>query len=501
MPTVKLVVIGSSGVGKTSLRGKYIEGHFSTGYRATIGADFITKVLPHPTDPEQSVTLQIWDTAGQERFSSLSTAFFRGADAALLMFDVNTPETMHSLKKWWADFCDRAPLADGDVDDYCCVVVGNKIDMAGKGRGLVSESEALEFVDELVPLASSGGVNGGDEGAGMRIEVLPPNVSNGAPEMEYQSPPAVLAIPPSGNGNGKGNLPSRSPSIAIHPKLPPPFASSSSLSLSSVGHNHNHHRHASGSGSGGSLSTSPKHQLFKSRSRSSSRFYPGTMTTTHTTLTIYHTPSSSVFDVYQSARSSPEPWAAPEPPQVITTPAATPVGVGSAAGSPTQMAGAGLAPRQRTLTMLSTGSTSSGSAPTITPSLIAREREAAQHGAGASPIISSPLEGSTSPSPSPINGMPPCPPERGPRLFFTSAKTGEGVSDVFEYIARRVVQKWAYDEWVEARTMHFREASGVGGGGGSLGNGSGGGVGSATVRLLQGQGRWEKRKMGDCCAS
>jgi hypothetical protein len=41
---------------------QYIEGHFSTGYRATIGADFITKVLPHPTDPEQSVTLQIWVT-------------------------------------------------------------------------------------------------------------------------------------------------------------------------------------------------------------------------------------------------------------------------------------------------------------------------------------------------------------------------------------------------------------------------------------------------------
>jgi Ras-related protein Rab-7A len=56
---------------------------------------------------------------------------------------------------------------------------------------------------------------------------------------------------------------------------------------------------------------------------------------------------------------------------------------------------------------------------------------------------------------------PPLPPERGPKLFFTSAKTGEGVRDVFEYIARRVVLKWEYDEWAEARIMHFRDASGA----------------------------------------
>lgn len=78
MPTVKLVVIGASGVGKTSLRTQvcaqkvtdipshnrsstqYVSGRFSTGYRATIGADFIAKTLPHPTKPDEVVTLQIW---------------------------------------------------------------------------------------------------------------------------------------------------------------------------------------------------------------------------------------------------------------------------------------------------------------------------------------------------------------------------------------------------------------------------------------------------------
>lgn len=337
------------------------------------------------------------------------------------MFDVNTPESMQSLKKWWADFCDKAPLADGDMHDYCCVVVGNKIDMAGKGKGLVSESEALEFLDDLVPPQES-------------IDILPPSVSDGSPE-----------------------LPFKVPFIEASSHLIP----SSSIAIPSAG---KQVRTDVGS-------VSPKHQLFKSRSRSSSRFYAGTMTTTHTTLTIYHTPSSSLFDVYQSARASPEPGSAPEH---------------ARARSPSPPAR--LMARQRTLTMLSTGSTSSGSAPTITPSLVAREREAvAAAAAERAHLVDGFGDGASgSPQVSPVDvpfGMLPLPPERGPRLFFTSAKTGEGVADVFEYIARRVVQKWEYDEWVEARTMHFRDAS----------------ANMSTIRL-DGE-RWNRKKLGKCCSS
>ncbi|EJF56138.1 hypothetical protein DICSQDRAFT_39552, partial [Dichomitus squalens LYAD-421 SS1] len=129
MRTVKLVVIGASGVGKSSIRNQYISGRFTTGYRATIGADFITKTLPHHNCPDEQVTLQIWDTAGQERFSGLSSAFFRGADAVILMFDVNQPHTLGALTKWWDDFRDKAPVSDERVEEFCCVVVGNKTDI------------------------------------------------------------------------------------------------------------------------------------------------------------------------------------------------------------------------------------------------------------------------------------------------------------------------------------------------------------------------------------
>ncbi|KAF5309533.1 hypothetical protein D9619_012413 [Psilocybe cf. subviscida] len=443
MPTVKLVVIGSSGVGKTSLRGKYIEGRFSNGYRATIGADFITKTLPHPTKPELSVTLQIWDTAGQERFSSLSTAFFRGADAALLMFDVNAPETMLALRKWWQDFCDRAPLDDAAVSDYCCVVVGNKTDMAGKAGGApsVSPSEALAFLDELVPASPV------TPDSASPLLPLPPNASIGSPVIP---PPSAAAAPPP---------PSPSPSITIIPAL---------------------------------KNSPPAHRLSTStpRSRSSSRFYPGgTMTTTHTTLSIYHTPSSSMFDVYQSARSSPEPHSLPGSP----SPPRTGSGVGVIGGMGMETG------RRRTTTMLSNGSASS-SAPTITPSLFARSASQSRLRATSPAAESESDTEEASPTPTPTSlststplptpNAPPLPPDRGPKLFFTSAKTGDGVRDVFEYIARRVVLKWEHDEWAEARVMHFRDASGATTSARAV---------AETIRLRRDQ---RPRKVGgECCGS
>ncbi|KAF5371408.1 hypothetical protein D9615_009655 [Tricholomella constricta] len=426
MPIVKLVVIGASGVGKTSIRGQYISGRFSNGYRATIGADFITKTLPHPSNPAETVTLQIWDTAGQERFSSLSTAFFRGADAALLMFDVNTPATMLALTKWWAEFRERAPLAEEDMEDYCCVIVGNKTDLAGNGgrngEQPVTEDEAWDFLRELVPPTTRS--PSPILGLGLPEPPLPDEETEDDPLASSQA-----TIRPPGTVEPPQSTPARSDSIAIVPN--------------------NQH-------SPTSPSHSPKHRLSKSRSRSSSHFYGGTMTTT---LTIYHTPSSSIFDVYQSARSSPEPWSSSSSPSLYASPSTSSV-------------------RGRRMTQLSTGSASSGSAATITPSLFARE-----HAASSTTTTTTP-EDTLDQELEPFSVLPP-PPARGPKLFFTSAKTGEGVSEVFEYIAKRVVRRWEYEERIEARRMHIREASAA-----------------DTIRLgLEGHQRRPGTMLGACCGS
>ena len=79
---LKVIILGDSGVGKTSLMNQFVNKKFSNQYKATIGADFLTKEV---MVDDRLVTMQIWDTAGQERFQSLGVAFYRGADSCVLV--------------------------------------------------------------------------------------------------------------------------------------------------------------------------------------------------------------------------------------------------------------------------------------------------------------------------------------------------------------------------------------------------------------------------------
>jgi len=85
MKLLKIVILGDSGVGKTSLMERYVNERFVQQYKATIGADFLSKEI---AIDDKLVNMAIWDTAGQERYQSLGPAFYRGADACLLVYDV-----------------------------------------------------------------------------------------------------------------------------------------------------------------------------------------------------------------------------------------------------------------------------------------------------------------------------------------------------------------------------------------------------------------------------
>jgi Ras-related protein Rab-7A len=74
---------------------------FSNQYKATIGADFLTKEVQFE---DRLFTLQIWDTAGQERFQSLGVAFYRGADCCVLVYDVNSMKSFDNLNNWREEF-------------------------------------------------------------------------------------------------------------------------------------------------------------------------------------------------------------------------------------------------------------------------------------------------------------------------------------------------------------------------------------------------------------
>merc|ERR1712146_290012 len=91
------------------LMNQYVNKKFSNQYKATIGADFLTKEV---MVDERLVTMQIWDTAGQERFQSLGVAFYRGADCCVLVFDVNIAKTFENLDLWRDEFLIQAAPRD-----------------------------------------------------------------------------------------------------------------------------------------------------------------------------------------------------------------------------------------------------------------------------------------------------------------------------------------------------------------------------------------------------
>ncbi|KAI0135759.1 hypothetical protein F4811DRAFT_534715 [Daldinia bambusicola] len=136
---LKVIVLGDSGVGKTSLLNQYVNKKFSASYKATIGADFlIQKVLID----DQQVTVQLWDTAGQERFQSLGVAFYRGADCCVLVFDVNNSKSFDSLDSWRDEFLIQA--SPRDPENFPFVVLGNKIDV-DESKRVVSSKRAATF--------------------------------------------------------------------------------------------------------------------------------------------------------------------------------------------------------------------------------------------------------------------------------------------------------------------------------------------------------------------
>lgn len=136
---LKVIILGDSGVGKTSLMNQYVNRHFSVSYKATIGADFLTKDV---VVDDRIVTLTLWDTAGQERFQSLGVAFYRGADCCVLVYDVNNVRSFENLPAWRDEFLVQASPRDPDSFPFVCL--GNKIDVPEAKRA-VPNRRAVAF--------------------------------------------------------------------------------------------------------------------------------------------------------------------------------------------------------------------------------------------------------------------------------------------------------------------------------------------------------------------
>jgi len=134
----KILMVGDSGVGKSSLLLRFTDDTFSGNFISTIGVDF--KICTTEIEGK-TIKMQIWDTAGQERFRTITSSYYRGAHGVCLVYDVTDQVSFNNTKQWLTE-----------IDRYACgaltkLLVGNKTDLTTKR--IVDAKTGKEFADQF----------------------------------------------------------------------------------------------------------------------------------------------------------------------------------------------------------------------------------------------------------------------------------------------------------------------------------------------------------------
>ena len=119
----KLILIGDSYVGKSNILLKYLKNQFNENSKTTIGVEFGTKNI---IINNKRIKIQILDTAGQERYRSITSAYYKGAKGALIVYDITRKNTFDNIDKWITDL-----KLNGDKN-ICIIILGNKSDLIDK---------------------------------------------------------------------------------------------------------------------------------------------------------------------------------------------------------------------------------------------------------------------------------------------------------------------------------------------------------------------------------
>ncbi|KAK2612830.1 Rab GTPase ypt31 [Conoideocrella luteorostrata] len=132
-----VVLIGDSGVGKSNLLSRFTRNEFNLDSKSTIGVEFATRSIQVDS---KTIKAQIWDTAGQERYRAITSAYYRGAVGALLVYDISKHQTYENVTRWLKELRDHA---DANI---VIMLVGNKSDL--RHLRAVPTEEAKAFASE-----------------------------------------------------------------------------------------------------------------------------------------------------------------------------------------------------------------------------------------------------------------------------------------------------------------------------------------------------------------
>ncbi|KAJ6851024.1 ras-related protein Rab2BV [Iris pallida] len=141
---LKMVLIGDSGVGKSNILSRFTRNEFSLDSKSTIGVEFATRTLQIAG---KTIKAQIWDTAGQERYRAITSAYYRGAVGALLVYDITKKQSFDNVQRWLRELRDHA---DSNI---VIMMAGNKSDLnhlravSEEDAHMLAEKEGLSFLE------------------------------------------------------------------------------------------------------------------------------------------------------------------------------------------------------------------------------------------------------------------------------------------------------------------------------------------------------------------
>ncbi|KAL0074835.1 ras protein [Phycomyces blakesleeanus] len=135
----KLVLLGESAVGKSSLVMRFVKGLFDEYKESTIGAAFLSKEVS--LEDNVTVKFEIWDTAGQERYKSLAPMYYRNANCAVIVYDVTQASSLEKAKSWVNELQRQAD------PNIVIALAGNKIDL--ESRRVIEKQTAQEYANEM----------------------------------------------------------------------------------------------------------------------------------------------------------------------------------------------------------------------------------------------------------------------------------------------------------------------------------------------------------------
>ncbi|SCW04425.1 LAFE_0H13234g1_1 [Lachancea fermentati] len=141
----KLVLLGDSSVGKSSIVHRFVKDSFDEFRESTIGAAFLSQTIKLEKQDDVTIKFEIWDTAGQERYKSLAPMYYRNANAALIVYDITQPDSLAKAQSWVDELKNKV----GDQDLVICLV-GNKLDLCEEDpqKRVVDTEDAQRYASE-----------------------------------------------------------------------------------------------------------------------------------------------------------------------------------------------------------------------------------------------------------------------------------------------------------------------------------------------------------------